>query len=202
MPMSAVPRSMRERTSRCNDARWPRPIIRASPRLSHRGRPITISWSGSVRCKRGGRRYGESKGRNYRKNIGSGLSTLHNNSLKIIGDVEQLRFAGGEPGGLRPAWTLGAMPIATGVIGDLQGPTLVTLRGVPSEGRGPADRDRPESTVLLRRQGGAIARQIGGAILAHHISHFEGGAVHRGSSRDNASSGLGVAWRVCGVTWR
>src|SRR5215470_6032410 len=119
-----------------------------------------------------------------------------------VGDVEQLRFAGGEPGGLRPAWTLGAMPIATGVIGDLQVPTLVTLRGVPSQGGGPADRDRPESTVLLRRQGGAIARQIGGAILAHHISHFEGGAVYRGSSRDNASSGLGVAWRVCGVTWR
>jgi hypothetical protein len=68
-----------------------------------------------------------------------------------VGDVEQLRFAGGEPGGLCPAWTLGAMPMATGVIGDLQMPTLVTLRGVPSEGRGPADRDRPESTVLLRR---------------------------------------------------
>jgi hypothetical protein len=119
-----------------------------------------------------------------------------------VGDVEQLRFAGCEPGGLRPAWTLGAMPIATGVIGDLQVATLVTLRGVPSEGRGPADRDRPESPVLLRRQGGAIARQIGGAIPAHHIRHFEGGAVHRGSSRGNASRGLGVAWRVCGVTWR
>src|ERR671925_663995 len=70
-----------------------------------------------------------------------------------VGHVEQLRFAGGEPGGLRPAWTLGAMPIATGVIGDLQVSTLLTLRCVPSQGGGPADRDRPESPVLLRRQG-------------------------------------------------
>jgi len=74
-----------------------------------------------------------------------------------IGDVEQLRFAGCEPGGLRPAWTLRAMPIATGVIGDLQVPTLVTLRGVPSQGGGPADRDRPEGAVLLWGHGGTIA---------------------------------------------
>ena len=67
-----------------------------------------------------------------------------------VGDVEQFRFAGREPGGLRPAWTLGAMPIATGVIGDLQVATLLTLRRVPSQGGGPADRDRPEGAVLLR----------------------------------------------------
>jgi hypothetical protein len=67
-----------------------------------------------------------------------------------VGDVEQLSFAGCEPGGLRPAWTLGAMPITTGVIGDLQVATLLTLRRVPSQGGGPADRDRPEGAVLLR----------------------------------------------------
>src|SRR5262245_60140128 len=44
-----------------------------------------------------------------------------------VGHVEQLRFAGCEPGGLRPTWTLGAMPIATGVVGDLQVSTLLTL---------------------------------------------------------------------------
>ena len=32
-----------------------------------------------------------------------------------VRDVEQVCFAGREPGGLCPAWTLGAMPIATGV---------------------------------------------------------------------------------------
>ena len=119
-----------------------------------------------------------------------------------VGHVEQLRFAGREPGGLRPAWTLGAMAIATGVIGDLPVTTLVTLRRVPSKGRGPADRDRPEGTVLFRGQGGAIAREIGLPILPHHVRHFEGGAVHKGCSSGNASRGLGVAWRACGVTWR
>src|SRR5437764_979099 len=78
-----------------------------------------------------------------------------------VRDVEQFCFAGCEPGGLCPAWTLGAMPIATGVVGDLQVATLLTLRRVPSQGRGPADRDRPEGAVLLGGQGGAIACQIG-----------------------------------------
>jgi hypothetical protein len=119
-----------------------------------------------------------------------------------IGDVEQLRVASREPSRLRPAWTLGAMPIATGVIGDLQVATLVTLRRMPPESRSATDRDRPEGAVLLRGQGGAIACQLGRAILAHHIRHFEGGAGHRGLSRGNASSGLGVACRACGVTWR
>ncbi len=110
-----------------------------------------------------------------------------------VGHVEQFSVAGREPGGLRPARTRGAMPMATGVRGDLQVPTLVTLRGVPSQGGSPADRDRPEGAVLLRGSGGAIARQRGGAILAHHVRHFEGGAVHKDSSRGNASRGLEVA---------
>src|SRR5262249_37473628 len=60
-----------------------------------------------------------------------------------VGDVEQLCFASREPGGLCPAWTLGAMPIATGVIGDLHVATLLTLRRMPSEGRSATDRNRP-----------------------------------------------------------
>ena len=119
-----------------------------------------------------------------------------------VGHVEQLHFAGREPGGLCPPGTLRAMAIATGVIRHLQMPTLVTLRRVPSQGGGPADRNRPEGAVLLRGQGGTIACEIGGAILAHHVRDFEGGAVHKGFSSGNASSGLGVAWRACGVTWR
>jgi hypothetical protein len=119
-----------------------------------------------------------------------------------VGDVEQFCFAGREPGGLCPAGTLGAMPIATGVVGDLPVATLLALRRVPSQGGGPADRDRPEGAVLLWGHGGTIACQIGGAILAHHVCHFEGGAGHQGCSSGNASRGLGVAWRTCGVTWR
>jgi len=119
-----------------------------------------------------------------------------------VGHVEQISFAGREPGGLLPPWTLRAMSIATGVVGDLQVPTLVTLRRVPSQGSGPADSNRPEGAVLLRGQGGTIAREIGSAILAHHVSDFEGGAGHKGASRGNVSRGLGVAWRACGGTWR
>jgi len=119
-----------------------------------------------------------------------------------VGDIEQLRFASRKPGRLRPAWTLGAMPIATGVLGDLHVATLVTLRRMPPESRRAANRDRPEGVVLLRGQGLGIACQIGVAILAHHVRHFEGGAVHKDSSSGNASRGLGVAWRACGVTWR
>src|SRR5262249_61972564 len=119
-----------------------------------------------------------------------------------VGDVEQLRFASREPRRLRPARTLGAMPIATGVISDLQVATVVTLRRMPSEGRSATDRDRPEGAVLLRGQGGAIACQIGGTILAYHISDFEGRPRHKGASKGKASNGLGVAWRACGVTWR
>ena len=118
------------------------------------------------------------------------------------GDVEQLRCASREPGRLRPAWTRGAMPIATGVRGDLEVATLVTLRRMPPEGRSATDRDRPEGAVLLRGQGGALACQRGRAILAHHVRQFEGGAVHRGLSSGNAARGLGGACRACGVTWR
>ena len=66
------------------------------------------------------------------------------------------------------------MSIATGVISNLQVTTLVTLRRVPSQGSGPADSNRPEGAVLLRGQGGTIAREIGGAMLAHHVNDFEG----------------------------
>src|SRR5215510_799562 len=109
-----------------------------------------------------------------------------------IGHVEQLRFAGREPGGLRAAWTLGAMPITTGVIGNLHVPTLLTLRRVPSQGGGPADRNRPECAVLLRRHGGAIAGQLGGAIPAYHVRYFEGGTGREDYSSGNVSRGLVV----------
>jgi len=67
-----------------------------------------------------------------------------------VWNIEQFCFAGGEPGGLCAAWTLGTMPIATGVIGDLQVPTLLTLRRVPSQGGGAANRNGSEGAVLLR----------------------------------------------------
>src|SRR5262249_60448221 len=90
-----------------------------------------------------------------------------------VGDVEPLSVAGREPSRLRPAWARGAMPIATGVIGDLHVSTLLTLRRMPPEGRRATDRNRPEGAVLLGGQGGAIACPLGRAILAHHVRQCE-----------------------------
>src|SRR5215510_1799588 len=65
-----------------------------------------------------------------------------------VGHLKQLSFASREPGRLRPPWTLGAMPIATGVRGDLHVPTLLTLRRLPPEGRSATDSNSPEGAVL------------------------------------------------------
>src|SRR4029453_2135041 len=115
MLMSAVPRSMPERTSRCNDVRWPRPIIRVSPHPAHRGKPTTISWNGSVRCKKEGSGYGESTGRNCPKNNGYCLSSLHNYSLKIIGHRQEFSFAVLPPLDLGKGLALRAVTIATSI---------------------------------------------------------------------------------------
>ena len=77
-----------------------------------------------------------------------------------VGDIEQLHFTGREPGGLRPAWTLGAMPMATGIIGDLHVPALLTLRRGSSQSRSPAESDRSEG-ALPRSAGHALPEKIG-----------------------------------------
>jgi len=64
-----------------------------------------------------------------------------------VGDLEELRFAGSEPRRLRAALTLGAMPIATGIVGVLGVVTVVTLRQVASQGGRPAGRPGPQDTV-------------------------------------------------------
>jgi hypothetical protein len=88
------------------------------------------------------------------------------------------------------------------VIADVLVVTLSTPDRVPSKGRRPADGNGSTHTVLLWRHGGTITGEIGSAILADHIRHFEGWASHRNVSSGNASRGLGVACRACGVTWR
>jgi hypothetical protein len=119
-----------------------------------------------------------------------------------VGNVKHLALPSGEPGRLGGPMALGAVVIATGVIADLFVATLVTLRRVPPKGCSPADGDGPEGAVLFWGQGRTIAREIGGAILLDHISQFEWRAGHKAWSSGNASSGLGVACRACGVTWR
>ena len=119
-----------------------------------------------------------------------------------VGDVEHLTFPGGEPGGLGGAVARGAVPIATGVRADLFGATLVTLRFVAPKGGGAAEGDGAQGPVRLAGQGSARPSEEGGAILVHDVRHCEWRAVHTGCSSGNVSSGLGGAWRACGVTWR
>jgi hypothetical protein len=65
------------------------------------------------------------------------------------GDVEGLRFTGGQPRRLGAPLALGAMPVATGGIGNLGVVTVVARPLVASEGRRPAGRDGPQGPPLL-----------------------------------------------------
>ena len=60
--------------------------------------------------------------------------------------------------------------------------------------------------MLLAREGGAIAGQKGGAMLAHHISDFERRRTHgscpSSAGKARASRGLSVACSAGWATWR
>jgi hypothetical protein len=123
-------------------------------------------------------------------------------STDVLGDIEHFAFPRGEPGHLSGSVTLGAVAVATGIITDLLVATVVTLGFVAPQGGGTADGDGAQGPTLLCREGSAIACQEEVAILLDHIRHFEAWAGHTSVSSGNASSGLGVACRACGVTWR
>jgi hypothetical protein len=116
------------------------------------------------------------------------------------GDVEECRCTGGQPRRVGAPLALGAMPVATGVLGPLGVVTVVALHLVASEGRRPAGRDGPQGPPLLGGDGPAIAGEIGVAIRPDHVRHCEGRAAQTSASRGQASSGLGVACRAWGVT--
>jgi hypothetical protein len=90
-----------------------------------------------------------------------------------IRDVEHLPLPVCEPGSLGRALTLRTMPVAAGVRATLQLPTVVTRGRMPSQRRGPAEREGAEHTLLRRRGDMPVTRQIGRAILPHDIRHFE-----------------------------
>ena len=119
-----------------------------------------------------------------------------------IGDIEHFAFPRGEPGHLSGSVTRGAVAVATGIITDLLVATVVTRGFVAPQGGGTADGDGAQGPTLICREGSARACQEEVAILLDHIRHFEAWAGHTSVSSGNASSGLGVACRACGVTWR
>src|SRR5262245_26214698 len=119
-----------------------------------------------------------------------------------VGDIEPLTFPRGEPGHLGGPLTLGAVAIATGVRADRLIATVVTWGLVAPQGGSTADGDGAQGPTRLVREARAIACEEKVAVLVDHIRHFEAWAGHTSVSSGNLSSGLGVAWRAWGVTWR
>jgi hypothetical protein len=95
-----------------------------------------------------------------------------------VGHVEELAFAGRQPGRLGAPLALWAVPIATGVIADLLVATVITLGFVPAESCGAALGDGLEGPPLRRRGHGAIAGQIVRPMLTDHIGDFKRWAGH------------------------
>ena len=84
---------------------------------------------------------------------------------------QQVGAARREPPFLGEGLTLGAMAIATGVVGDAHGAAPVTRLPMPAEDGGAAGRDRPERHVLDRRE--AVRPTIGVAVGAHDVRQLQ-----------------------------
>ncbi len=123
-----------------------------------------------------------------------------------VGRVEHLPLPGGEPRGLGGTMAFGAAAVPARVVRLDLVSTVVALRDMAPEGGSPAQRDGPQGPVLLAREGRPIAGQKRGAMLAHHISHFQRRPTHGSFSRSagnaRASKGLSVAWSAGWATWR
>src|SRR2546427_12361255 len=123
-----------------------------------------------------------------------------------VGGFKQLVFTGGEPRGLRGAMAFGATAVPARVVRLDLVSTVVALRDMAPEGGSPAQADGAQRPVLRAREGRPIAGQKSGAMLAHHIGHFQQRPTHGSLSRlagnARASKGLSVAWRAGWATWR
>jgi hypothetical protein len=123
-----------------------------------------------------------------------------------VGDVEALALPRREPRGLGTTWTLGAVSIAARVIADLLMPALIALGLIAAQHGRTALPKRLEDATLRRRCAGTIAGEIGRPILPDDISDFQRRARHGWPSHvagsGNVSSGLGIAARAWGLTWR
>src|SRR5439155_13412828 len=100
-----------------------------------------------------------------------------------VGRLEEFALLGREPGGLGRAMTLGAAAMPARVVRLDLVPTVVALRDMSPEGRGPAHGDSAQGTMLCAREGRSIAGQKGDAMLAHDIGHFERWPTHGSLSR-------------------
>jgi hypothetical protein len=84
--------------------------------------------------------------------------------------LEQVLRLSLEPLGVVVALTLGAMSIATGVVGDLQVPALVTLTDVSTQGRGPTSDEISQHLALLARSGIVVEEVV--FMSSEDVGHF------------------------------
>jgi len=82
---------------------------------------------------------------------------------------------GRHPLGARPALTLRAVAMATGVIGDAPGAAGRTGVDAPSQRRRPAAGDRAEHYAVCRQE--VVCAPIRGAVGAHDVRHLVGGPL-------------------------
>src|SRR5512143_3363134 len=97
--------------------------------------------------------------------------------MKVF-DREQLGLTVRHPLRRGAGLTLGAMPVAARIVGDLPVATPVALLDVATQRRGPAGGDVAQGTALLRRERAAVPLEEGIAVLSEDLGYFEPGPGH------------------------
>ena len=92
--------------------------------------------------------------------------------VRIIRHGQQIGCLSLQPSGRGGGLALGAMAIATGVIGDLPMPALRALQDVPTQGRRAAPCQIVKGSPLLGREPLAVPFQELVVTASDHLGHF------------------------------
>lgn len=114
-----------------------------------------------------------------------------------VGDRQQIGDTRRDPFGPRRALALGAMAVATRVVGDAGGAAVVAGLAMTAEGGGPAGFDRTHNAPFAAAEMTGVGATIAIAVAAEDVGDLDRGS-HRDhdpggvTSRRSRSSGLGV----------
>ena len=123
-----------------------------------------------------------------------------------IRDRQQVGVTIGQPLGARQALALGAVPVATAVVGDADHAAVVALLDMAAERRGAASLDRGHDAALVRQEPTALRGTECIAVAAEDVRHLQRG-THRSrysggiTSSESRSNGLGVPAISPVATW-
>ena len=96
-----------------------------------------------------------------------------------IAHRQQVGLARGEPVPCRGALTLGAVPIATGIVGDADLAAILTGLDMAAEGCGAAGLDRRHHLELAETEMAGLGRTPGGAMTMEDIGDLQRRTAHR-----------------------